>query len=50
MREDRALGGGVDRRRVVAALARADDRLALGTRRQLAQHPRDVVARCAAPL
>ena len=35
-RDDRRLGRGVDRGRVVAAHARADDRLALGPRRQLA--------------
>ena len=46
--EDHALGGRVDRRRLVAALARADDRLALGAQRQLVEHARDVVPRVAA--
>ena len=41
--EDHALGRGVDRRRLVAALAGADDRLALGAQRQLGEHARDVV-------
>jgi hypothetical protein len=43
--EDRALGCGVDRRRLVAAFARADDRLALRACRQFRQDTRDVVAR-----
>ena len=41
--EDHALGGRVDRRRLVAALARADDGLAVGAQRQLVEHARDVV-------
>ena len=47
-REDRALGRRVDRRRVVAALAGADDRLAVGARRQLGEHAAHVLDRCAA--
>ena len=49
-REDHALGRRVDRRRLVAALAGADDRLALGAAWQFFEHARDVVARCAAQL
>jgi hypothetical protein len=43
--EDHALGGSVDRRRLVPALARADDGLALGAPGQLGEDARDVVAR-----
>ena len=39
-REDDALGRGVDRGRVVAALALREHRLALGARRQLGEHAR----------
>ena len=48
--EDHRLGGGVDRGRVVAALAVADHGLALGAARQLGEHARDVVPRGAAEL
>ena len=41
--DNRALGGVVDRRRVVAALAGGDHRLALDAGRQLVQRARDVL-------
>ena len=43
--DDDPLGGGVDRRRVVPALADADYLLTLGTRRQLGEHAVDVLDR-----
>ncbi len=46
--EDHRLGGRVDRSRLVAAFAVALHRLAVGAKRQLLEHARDVVARCAA--
>ena len=46
--EDHALGGRVDRGRLVAALARADDRLALSPTGQLGEHRLHVGARRAA--
>jgi len=48
VRQDRALRGRVDRGRLVASFACADDRLALGAARQLGEDARDVVARSAA--
>ena len=48
--QDHALCRGVDRRRLVAALARPDDRLAVGAQRQLLEHRRDVVTSSAAQL
>ena len=48
--EDHRLGGGVDRGRVVAALAVPDHGLALGAAGQLREHARDVVPGGAAEL
>jgi hypothetical protein len=48
MRQDRPLGGVVDRRRLVPAEAGAEDRLALGAPGHLSEHARDVLARPAA--
>ena len=47
-REDHLLGRRVDRSRLVAALAVADDRLPLGARRQLLEHAAHVLDRLAA--
>ena len=47
-RHDRLLDRGVDRRRVVAAHPRADDRLAIRARGQLGEHAADVLDRGAA--
>ena len=47
-RDDHVLRCLVDRRRVVAAEALADDRLALGARRQLVEHAAHVLDRRAA--
>jgi hypothetical protein len=48
--EDHRLGGGVDRGRVVAALAVAHHGLAVIATGQLGEHPRDIVPRGTAEL
>src|SRR5439155_6408861 len=48
--QDRALGGGVDRRRLVTALAGADDRFAVGPGWMLREREPNVVHRGAAEL